>query len=241
MTASAPKLLLYTAKVCPFAARTELALTIAKLAHSTHEIDLLNKPSWYNEKVNKASKVPVLVIDDSYKLPESLVIVEYIEDLTGAIFTDKSAQFKASSRYLVERYQQLVQPQYVATALRREASAMGALRDGLKEINSLFTQFDGDKKGKFILGADTFGYADLNIAPFVARILSLSQHGLMPKPEGEAGQTTEREIHEQVEQASEGFERLSAWWKAVQEEDAWKKVWVEEKYLEPFRARLAGK
>lgn len=231
------KLLLYTAKVCPYAARTELALAIAGLPHETYEVDLLNKPSWYNKKVNKASKVPVLVVEDSYKLPESLVIVEYIEDLTGSIFSSKDATFKASSRYLVERYQQLVQTQYVATALKRDASALPALKDGLKEINALFTQFDTGK-GKFILGADKFGYADLNIAPFVARILSLSQHGLMPDPEG--GKQG-KDIHEEVEGGSEGFEKLSSWWKAVQAEEAWKKVWVEEKYLEPFRKNFANK
>ena len=57
-------------------------------------VDLSNKPSWYNEKVNKASKVPVLVLKPSdsadngggdesngtVKLPESMVISEYIAE-----------------------------------------------------------------------------------------------------------------------------------------------------------------
>lgn len=48
--------LLYTAKVCPFAARTELALELSGVKYDTYEIDLANKPSWYAEKINKASK-----------------------------------------------------------------------------------------------------------------------------------------------------------------------------------------
>lgn len=49
-------ILLYTAKVCPFAARTELALELSGVKYETYEIDLSNKPSWYADKINKASK-----------------------------------------------------------------------------------------------------------------------------------------------------------------------------------------
>ncbi len=57
-------------------------------------VDLQAKPSWYNSKVNAASKVPVLVLnpsaesangggdesDGTVKLPESMVISEYIAE-----------------------------------------------------------------------------------------------------------------------------------------------------------------
>lgn len=59
--AGASRLLLYTAKVCPFAARAELALALAGIRHDTFEVDLLNKPEWYADKVNKASKGKFLV------------------------------------------------------------------------------------------------------------------------------------------------------------------------------------
>ncbi len=50
------KLTLYTAKVCPYAARAELALALAGIEYKTFEVDLLNKPSWYAERINRASK-----------------------------------------------------------------------------------------------------------------------------------------------------------------------------------------
>lgn len=55
-TAIPSKLTLYTAKVCPYAARAELALAVAGVKYETFEVDLLNKPSWYAERINKASK-----------------------------------------------------------------------------------------------------------------------------------------------------------------------------------------
>lgn len=56
MTTASTKILLYTAKVCPYAARAELALALAGVAHEKFEVDLLNKPDWYAERINKASK-----------------------------------------------------------------------------------------------------------------------------------------------------------------------------------------
>ena len=55
MTTAEP-ILLYTAKICPYAARAELALEEAGVPWERYEIDLLNKPEWYESKVNKASK-----------------------------------------------------------------------------------------------------------------------------------------------------------------------------------------
>jgi len=48
---------LYTAKICPFAHRVELALEEAKAGFTSYEIDLKNKPEWYAPQVNPASKV----------------------------------------------------------------------------------------------------------------------------------------------------------------------------------------
>lgn len=183
--------------------------------------------------------VPCLVTTEAdgveFKLPESLVIVEYINDLTSdSIFANASAQDRAVSRYIVERYSQLVQPQYVATALRREASALPALKQALVDFNSLLKDHDKGK-GSFVQGAERFGYADLNIAPFVARILSASKHGLLPKAETEGA----KRIDEEVEGGEVGLERVKQWWEAVKGVEVWGKVWEEEKYLDVLRKGLA--
>ncbi|SPO30232.1 uncharacterized protein UTRI_05696 [Ustilago trichophora] len=242
---SSAKFLLYTAKVCPYAARAELALALAGIQHETFEVDLMNKPDWYNEKVNAASKVPVLVTNPEssteFKLPESLVIVEYIHDLTSTpnssiIFPSSSTpESRAISRYIVERYMQLVQPHYISTALRGESSALALLRQGLVEFNSLLKTFDSvEKSGDFIQAENVFSYADLNIAPFIARILSASKHDILPNPNHAINK-----IHQDVQQGTHGFERIQKWWNAVQNLDVWKNVWIEQAYLEPARKMIA--
>lgn len=101
-------LTLYTARICPYAQRATMALAHLEIPHSAIEIDLQNKPTDYAEKVNKASKVPVLAFDNTnVKIPESLVILELLADLNpGKIFLNNGSNTeiaikKAEARYFV--------------------------------------------------------------------------------------------------------------------------------------------
>lgn len=67
-----------TAEVCPFAQRTHLVLREKGLEYSHREVDLSNKPAWF-ENVSPYSKVPVLKHGDDV-IYESAIINEYIEE-----------------------------------------------------------------------------------------------------------------------------------------------------------------
>jgi glutathione S-transferase len=68
---------LYDAPGCPYCARVRIVLAEKGLEYETIEIDLRARPSWiYN--LNPSGKVPVL--DDGFVLPESAVIMEYLEE-----------------------------------------------------------------------------------------------------------------------------------------------------------------
>ena len=67
-----------TAEVCPFAQRTHLALMEKGLDYDHAEVDLANKPAWF-EAVSPYSKVPVLKHDGAV-IYESAIINEYIEE-----------------------------------------------------------------------------------------------------------------------------------------------------------------
>lgn len=69
---------LFSARVCPFAHRSRLALMEKNLPFTLIEIDLRNKPDWYS-KVNPAGAVPALRQGD-FLLHESLVINEYVNE-----------------------------------------------------------------------------------------------------------------------------------------------------------------
>jgi glutathione S-transferase len=67
-----------TAEVCPFAQRTHLALFEKGLEYDHSEVDLANKPAWF-EEVSPYSKVPVLKHGDAV-IYESTIINEFIEE-----------------------------------------------------------------------------------------------------------------------------------------------------------------
>jgi glutathione S-transferase len=69
---------LYSAARCPFAARARITLAEKELEYEVVEIDLDDRPAWIYDK-NPLGRVPVLE-EDAFVLPESLVIMEYLEE-----------------------------------------------------------------------------------------------------------------------------------------------------------------
>jgi glutathione S-transferase len=62
---------------CPFCARVRIALAEKGIEYETVEIDLDNRPGWVYD-LNASGKVPIL--DDGFVLPESAVIMEYLDE-----------------------------------------------------------------------------------------------------------------------------------------------------------------
>ena len=73
-----PKLELVTAEVCPFAQRNHMTLLEKNLEFELREVDLENKPSWF-ETISPYSKVPVLC-HGNIQVYESTIINEYLEE-----------------------------------------------------------------------------------------------------------------------------------------------------------------
>ena len=71
-------LTLYDAPRCPYCARVRIALAEKGLAYETVEVDLDDRPDWIYE-LNATGRVPVLE-EDGFVLPESVVILEYLEE-----------------------------------------------------------------------------------------------------------------------------------------------------------------
>ncbi|KAI0824926.1 hypothetical protein BC628DRAFT_382246 [Trametes gibbosa] len=85
---------LYAAQESPYPERVRLALEEAGAKYNIIWIDLMEKPDWYEKKVYpNVAKVPLLVYGgpelhpdeapspDAVKIPESLVILEFLADI----------------------------------------------------------------------------------------------------------------------------------------------------------------
>jgi glutathione S-transferase len=126
---------LYDAPRCPYCARVRIALAEKGVPCEVTEVDLRNRPDWIYE-LNPSGKVPVL--DDGFVLPESAVIMEYLDDRypePALLPTDLSA--RAEARVSVLRFDDLLGDDYYAFR-RGDANALADRLELLPVGRSLF-------------------------------------------------------------------------------------------------------
>jgi glutathione S-transferase len=163
-------LTLYDAARCPYCARVRLVLAEKGVEFETVEIDLDDRPAWIYEK-NVTGRVPVIE-EDAFVLPESAVIMEYLEDrYPEPPLLPADAAARALARVEIFRFDRLSTPYY---ALRRgDENARPRLERALAELDALL------EAQPFLTGAE-YGLADIAYIPWIFR--AQSQLGLDLEP-----------------------------------------------------------
>ena len=152
-------LTLYDAARCPYCARVRIVLAEKGVPYDTVEIDLDDRPAGFRTK-NPAGLVPVLEEDGGFVLPESRVIMEYLEERypEPALLPADAAE-RALVRLRFERFGRLSRPYY--DALRGRAPA-----DALLEV---LAELDADLEAEPYLGGTSYGLADVAYLPWTLR------------------------------------------------------------------------
>ncbi len=121
---------LYDAAACPFCARVRLVLGEKGLAYEAVEIDLAHRPPWLSE-LNPAGRVPVL--EDGFVLPESLAIMEYLDERhPEPPLLPSDPEQRALARVALIRFDDLIGASYYA--LRRGGGDEAELRERLERL-----------------------------------------------------------------------------------------------------------
>jgi glutathione S-transferase len=152
-------LVLYDAPRCPYCARVRIALAEKGLAPEVVEIDLGDRPAWLYEK-NASGRVPVLEEDD-WPLPESAVIMEFLEERypEPALLPADPAE-RAFARLQIFRADELTSPYY---ALRRG-------EEGARErLDAALGKLDAGLATRPFLGGVEYGLADIAYVPWLLR------------------------------------------------------------------------
>jgi glutathione S-transferase len=154
---------LYDADRCPYCARIRIVLAEKGLPYETVVVDLDGRPAWIYEK-NPLGKVPVLEEDD-FVLPESSVIMEYLEERypEPPLWPSDPAE-RAAGRLLLERFDQLSRPYY---ALRRGDE------DARERLDAELAGLDSLLAGRRFLTGHEFGLADAAYLPWILRAESM--------------------------------------------------------------------
>ena len=126
---------LYDAPRCPYCARVRIALAEKGLDYETVEVDLTDRPPWIYE-LNATGRVPVL--DDGFVLPESPVIMEYLEErYPETPLLPESPADRGLSRVLVHRFDDLLGDDYYAYR-RGDPNELAARLEALQLGQSLY-------------------------------------------------------------------------------------------------------
>jgi len=154
-------LTVYTAERCPYAARVRIVLAEKGLGYDAVEIDLDDRPAWLYEK-NPLGRVPVYEEDEGLVLPESRVIMEYLEERypDPALWPDDPAE-RALGRLWLERFEDRLGGAYYA--VRR-----GEPREIL---DAKLADLEGALEAQPYLSGRDYGLADAGYVPWILRAL----------------------------------------------------------------------
>ncbi|MFK5914380.1 MAG: glutathione S-transferase family protein [Woeseiaceae bacterium] len=97
---SNPKIKLISFTICPYVQRAVIVLNEKNIPFDVEYIDLAAPPPWFYD-VSPLEKVPVLLIDDK-PLFESMVICDYLDDITPSSLYPDDAFDKALNRSWLE-------------------------------------------------------------------------------------------------------------------------------------------
>ncbi|GAA6029683.1 hypothetical protein JCM8097_001000 [Rhodosporidiobolus ruineniae] len=182
---SAANLTIWSARICPWAQRATLVLREAgAYENGLHheEIDLQNKPADYAQRVNPASKVPVLQVGkegepDTAFIPESAVVLELVAELfPDSGLSPKDPVDRAKARYFISRFHEVATSPFLHVVYQGKLEAADAALAGIEEVQQLLAK----QPGKFLLG-DQPTIGDLGVAPFVGRLFAFSKAGIVPE------------------------------------------------------------
>jgi glutathione S-transferase len=154
-------MIIYDAARCPYCARIRILLAEKGLGYEAATIDLDDRPAWLYEK-NPRGKVPVLEEDDGLVLPESLVIMEYIEERfpEPALWPADPAE-RALGRLWLDRFDDRLGNDYYA---RR--------RGETSELDRRLAELDATFVAQPFLSGRRYGLADIGYVPWILRARS---------------------------------------------------------------------
>ncbi len=165
------EIIIYSAKVCPYAQRSRMALLEKGVAFNLIEIDLKNKPVGFQE-ISPYSKVPVIVHGND-RVWESAVINEYLEEVfPEPALMPKEPGLRAIARIWIDFANNKMIPAYYKLLMSQKPDQQKQWEDELyKHFRFMETEglakFSGE--GPYWLG-ESVSLVDLSFYPWFERL-----------------------------------------------------------------------
>jgi len=233
-----------TNKLSPFCHRVEIALLESGASYTTHGFDIRNKPAWFAQVNSMTGKIPVITYGGpnvppeepsplSFKLTESLVILEFLADLfpnSHLLPPASNPTARARVRFFMDTVARTVEKS-TFELVQGNSDVNEKIIEGLEKIQALLPDPDAADGGEFATGKD-FTIADCAIVPILA-ILAIASKTDIGRIEPGAG----KKLGEAL--AGEKFERLRRYKKAAWERESVRKVADLDRIEGAWRTRFA--
>jgi len=177
------KLQFFQAEVCPYAQRTYMCLLEKNLEFEHIEIDLKNKPDWFDD-ISPYSKVPVLKDEDTL-VYESTIINEYLEELhPEPSLMPGNPGDRATARIWIDFDNVKFVPAFYRVLLEQDLSKRQQIVDLLTDHLKFFEKngFSIHWRGPYWLG-EQLSLVDLAVYPHFERMAVLEKYRNVGIPE----------------------------------------------------------
>src|SRR5580765_5263280 len=161
---------LYDADRCPYCARVRIALAEKGVPFETVTVDLDDRPAWMLELNPPAGRVPVWE-EDSFLLPESDVIMEYLEERwpEPALLPADPGE-RALARLALFRFDDRLGDDYYGHRNGRPGA----------QLDRRLAELDAELEARPFLGGREFGLAGAAYVPWILRIRERAMTTLEP-------------------------------------------------------------
>ncbi|KAL0822435.1 hypothetical protein ABMA28_004505 [Loxostege sticticalis] len=165
------KLRIYNMRFCPYAQRTILALNAKEIDYEIVNVNLMNKPDWIFDK-SPFGKVPALEIKQGETIYESLVTVEYLDEVyPKRPLLPKDPVQKARDKMIVEVSGAIHTLFFKLVKIPEKVSDENVA--AFKRVLDLIQRELETRKTKFLHG-NVPGYVDYMIWPWFERLRVLA-------------------------------------------------------------------
>ena len=167
---SKPNLKLVSFTLCPYVQRARIALQEKKLEHELEFIDLDMPPDWFFD-VSPLEKVPVLLVDGE-SLFESMVICDFIDDISGGELYPKDPFNRAKQRAWIALGDSILGTVYDLMQADNEPDFKRAKATIIDRLDVLEEELS---EGPFFAG-DKFGMVDVAYAPLFRYLTGIERY-----------------------------------------------------------------
>lgn len=174
-----PLLIVYHIPVCPFCQRLEILLALKGLQDAVEfrVVDITRpRPDWLLQKTRGTTALPVLETADGHILKESLVILQYLEDVFPERPIAQRDPYRRAVEHMLTRLEGEFCTQGYVWVMNQDLTRRDALRQAMLKQYARLNEFllAHAPSGPFLF--DTFGWAEAVFTPFFMRFWFLEYY-----------------------------------------------------------------